>query len=123
VLEVKDNSNTQIRNPQIIQHQSAFVISDSVDHFGIHDNSIKCDQIGDEETDLVFFVEDIEQRLLPERNVSQTKLNCQRVFIWLLNQPVTKRVKDLDGTADNLKNFFFGPTAFRYSCPFVFISG
>jgi len=84
------------------------MISDSVDHLGIHDNSIKCDQIGDEETDLVFLVEDIEQRLLPERNVSETKFNCQRIFIWLLNQSVTKRVKNFNGTADNLKNLFFG---------------
>ncbi len=35
-----------------------------------HDDGIKCYQVGNEEPDLVFFVEDIEQRLLPERNVS-----------------------------------------------------
>jgi vancomycin resistance protein YoaR len=123
VLKIKDNSNTQVRDPQIVQHQSTFVISDSVNHLCIHDNSIKCDQVGNEETDLVFFVEDIEQRLLAERNVLQTKLKCQRIFIRLLNQSVTKRVKNLDGTADNLKNFLLWPTTFRYSCPFVFISG
>ena len=60
----------QFRDPQIVQHQSAFVISDSVDHLCIHDDGIKCYQVGNEEPDLVFFVEDIEQRLLPERNVS-----------------------------------------------------
>ena len=76
MLKIKDNSNTEIRDPQIVQHQSTFVISDSVDHLGIHDNSIKCDQVGNEETDLVPFVKDIEQRLLAERNVLQTKLNC-----------------------------------------------
>ncbi len=84
----------QVRDPQIVQNQSTFVISDSVNHLGIHDNSIKRNQVGNEETDLVSLVEDIEQSLLPERNISQTKLNCQRVFIWLLNQPVTKRVKN-----------------------------
>ena len=87
MLEIKNNSNTQVRNPQIVQHQSAFVISDSVDRLRIHDNSVKRDQVGNEETDLLSFVEDIEQRLLPERNVAQTKLNRQRIFIWLLNQP------------------------------------
>ena len=76
MLKIKDNSNTEIRDPQIVQHQSTFVISDSVDYLGIHDNSVKCDQVGNEETDLVSFVEDIEQRLLAERNVLQTKLNC-----------------------------------------------
>jgi hypothetical protein len=122
VLKIKDNSNPQVRNPQIVQHQSTFVISDSVDHLGIDDDSIKCDQVGNEETDLVSFVEDIEQRLLPERNVSQTKLNRQCIFIWLLNQPMTKRVKNLDGAANNLKNFFFGQqrsTIRVHSCSLV----
>ena len=108
MLKIKDNPDTQICDPQIVQHQSTFVISYSVDHLGIHDNSIKCDQIGNEETNLVSFVEDIEQKLLLEGNVSQTKFNCQRIFIRLLNESVTKRIKNLDGTADNLKNFSFG---------------
>lgn len=43
------------------------MISNSVNHFCVHNNSIKCDQVGNEETDLVFLVEDIEQRLLAER--------------------------------------------------------
>ena len=67
-------------------------------------------------------VEDIERRLLPEGNVSLTKLNCQRVFVWLLEQAVTKRVKNLYGAADNLKNFFFGQklSAIRvHSCSLV----
>jgi len=122
VLKIKDNSNPHVRDPKIVQHQSTFVISNSVNHLGIHDNRIKCDQVGNEETNFVFFLENIEQRLLPERNVSQTKLNGQRVFIWLLNQPVTKRVKNLDGTTDNLKNFFFGQQLFTirvHSCSLV----
>jgi len=87
VLKIKDNSNAQVRDPQIVQHQPALVISDSVDHFGIHDNSIKCDQIGDERTDLVFLVEDIEQRLLPERNVSHIKLDRQSIFDGFSTNP------------------------------------
>jgi hypothetical protein len=122
VRKIKDNSNTEIRDPQIVQHQSTFVISDSVNHFCIHDDSIKCDQVGNEETDLVSFVEDIEQRLLAERNVLQTKLKCNAFSYGLLNQSVSKRVKNLDGTADNLKNFFFGQqlSAIRvHSCSLV----
>jgi hypothetical protein len=38
VLKIKDNSNAQARDPQIVQHQSTFVISNSVDHLGIHNN-------------------------------------------------------------------------------------
>ena len=82
--------------------------TNSVNNFCIHDDTAECDQVGDEETDLMFFVEDVEQRLLAEGNVSQTKLDCQRVFVWLLDQSVTKCVKNLYGAADNLKNFFFG---------------
>jgi hypothetical protein len=52
------------------------MMSDSVDHLCINHDTVECDQVGDEETDLLFFVEDIEQRLLAERNFSQTKLNC-----------------------------------------------
>ena len=37
-FKIKDNSNTQVRDPQIVQHQSTFVINDPVDHLGIHHN-------------------------------------------------------------------------------------
>ena len=76
MLEIKDSSDTQLCDPQIVQDQSTLVISNSVNNFCINDNTVECDQVGDKKTDLVFFVEDIEQRLLAERNVSHTKLNC-----------------------------------------------
>ena len=121
MFKIKDNSNTQVCDPKIVQHQSTFVISNSVNHLCIHDNRIKCDQVGNEESNLGPFVEDIERRLLPKRNLSQIKLDHQCIFVWLFNQPVTKRVKNLDGASNNLKGPW--PTTFRCSCPFVFISG
>ena len=84
------------------------MISDSIDHLGIHDNRIKGDQVGNEETNLVSFIKDIKHSLLLERNLSQAKLDCQRIFVWFLEEPMTKRGKNLYGAADNLKNFFFG---------------
>jgi hypothetical protein len=35
----------------------------------------------------------IEQWLLPERNVPQTKLDGQCIFIWLFDQPMDTGVK------------------------------
>ena len=76
--------------------------------FVSHDDRLKCDQVRNEKANLVSFVEDIERRLLPEKNVSKAKFNYQRFLIWLLNDPVAKGIENFDGTADNLKNFFFG---------------
>ena len=76
MLEIKDNSDTQLCDPQIVQHQSTLVISNSVNNFCINHDTVECDQVGDKKTDLLSFVKDIEQRLLAEWNVSHTKLNC-----------------------------------------------
>ena len=89
MLEIKDNSDTQFCDPQIVQHQSTLVISNSVNNFCINDDTIECDQVGDKKTDVLSFVEDVEDRLLPKRNASQTKLDCQGIFVRLLKQPVT----------------------------------
>src|SRR5439155_14117512 len=106
-LKIHDHSNTRVCDPQIIQHQSPFVVSDPINYLCIHDNSIKSDQIGNEQTNLAALVEDIERRLLAKRNLSQAKLHDQRIFVWLLNQPATKGVENLNRTANNLKHFFF----------------
>jgi len=123
VLEIKDNSDTQFRDSQIVQHQSTLMISNSVDHLSIHDNSIKCDQIGNEEAHLVPLVEDIKERLLPKRNVSQPKFDGQRILVWLLKQAMTQRVKNLNSRADNFEKLLLWPTTSRYLCPLVLIRG
>ena len=99
------------------------MISDSIDHLGIHDNRIKGDQVGNEETNLVSFIKDIKHSLLLERNLSQAKLDCQRIFVWFLEEPMTKRVENLNRRADNFEKPLLWPTTFRYSCPSVFIRG
>ncbi len=83
------------------------MISDSVNHLGTHDDSIKCDQIRNEQANLVTFIEDVERRLLLKRDPLQTKLNHQRVFVRLLNQPVTRRVDYFDCAPNDSKNFLF----------------
>jgi hypothetical protein len=44
------------------------VVGDFVDHFRIHDDSIKRNEVGDEEPDRLSFIEDVERRLLSKRN-------------------------------------------------------
>jgi len=87
VLEIKDNSDTQFRDSKIVQHQSTFMISDSVDHLCINDDTVESDQIGDEETDLVFLVKDIEERLLPKRNVSQPNSTAKAFSYGFSSRP------------------------------------
>src|ERR1700741_59088 len=67
MFEIENHSHTALRDPQIIQHQPTLVIRDSVDDFCVHHNRIECDQVRNKQPDLLFFVEHIERRLLPER--------------------------------------------------------
>src|SRR5439155_122470 len=68
-----------------VQHQSTFVVGNLVDHFRIHDDGIKRNEVGNEEPYLLSFIEDVEGRLLPKRNVSQAKLDDQGVFVRLFD--------------------------------------
>jgi hypothetical protein len=48
VFEIEDDPEPQFCNAQIVQHETALVIGDSVDHFGINHDRIENDQIGNE---------------------------------------------------------------------------
>ena len=87
MLKIKNDSYTQLCDSKVVQHQSAFVIRDSVNYLCIHDDGIKRDQVRNKEPDVLSFVEDVEDRLLPKRNASETKLHCQGIFVRLLKQP------------------------------------
>src|SRR6266550_1144218 len=84
-LEIENDANTELGYPQIVQHQSTFVIGNLVDHFRIHDNGIKRNEVGNEEPYLLSLIKDVEGRLLPKRNVSQFKLDDQCVFVRLFD--------------------------------------
>src|SRR5947207_2090788 len=107
MFEIENHSHTELCDPQIIQHQPTLMICDSVDDFCVHHNGIECDQVRDKQADLVSFVEDIERRLLPERDIPQSKLNDQCIFIRLFNQTMSECVENLDGTAHDLKDLVF----------------
>ena len=122
MLEVKDHANTQGCDAEIVQHQATFMVGDLVNYLRIHDKRIKSDQVRNEEANLVAFVKDIEGRLLLKRNSSQQELDDERVFIRFFDETVTERVENLDGTADDLKDFVLEQQLFAlrvHSCPFV----
>ena len=92
MLKIKDQANTQLCDPEIVQHQPPFMVSDFVDHFCVYDDRIKGDQVGNKQPDVLTFVEDIKGRLLSKRNFSQAKFHDQSVLIWLLDDSMAERV-------------------------------
>ena len=59
MFEVEDYANTQACDPQIIQHQSTFMVADLVNHLCVYDETIERDYVRNEEANLVAFVEHI----------------------------------------------------------------
>jgi hypothetical protein len=92
VLKIENHSNTQVRDSQIIQHQAPLVISDPINHLCVHNDRIESDEVRDKEANFLLLVENIERRLLPKRNFPQSKLNDQRIFIWLLNYSASESI-------------------------------
>ena len=43
MFKIYDYSNAQIRDPQVIQHQSAFMVGVLIDNLCVYDNRIKGD--------------------------------------------------------------------------------
>jgi len=85
MLEIENYADTQLRYPQLIQHQSTFVVRDFVDPLRIHRYGIKRNEIRNEEADFLILIEDVERRLLPKQNFSQRKLDDQRILVRLFN--------------------------------------
>ena len=46
VLEIQDQSNLKASNAEVIQHLPAFVIRDALNCFGVHDQAVLDDEIG-----------------------------------------------------------------------------
>ena len=66
MLEIEDDANTELGYPQIVQHQSTFVVGNLVDHFRIHDDGIKRNEVGNEEPYLLSFIEDSRRPVVAE---------------------------------------------------------
>jgi len=81
------------------------MVGDSVDDLRIDDDRIERDQVGDKQTNFVFLIQHIENRLLPKWNLAYSKLHHQRVFVWFFNDAVAKGVQDFNRARDDLINF------------------
>src|ERR1041385_6830063 len=88
VFEVQNHANSELSNLEVVQHLSSFDICDAVNHFGVHNHRVECDQVRNKQPHLVALVEDLEVRLLLERNLAKPKLYNQCVLIRLLVQPM-----------------------------------
>ena len=45
MLEIQDDTKTQSCDAQVIQHQSTFMIADSVNHLCVYDDRLKRNQV------------------------------------------------------------------------------
>ena len=91
VLEIQDDSNPQFCDFQIVQHLSAFRVSDSINDFRINDDTIKSDQVRNENPDFIAFVMDIINDLL---------LAC--CLVWLCYLLEKRRNQEHDWQAEML---------------------
>ena len=105
VFKIENDSNTQVRDSQIIQHQAPLVISNPINYLCVHNDRIEGDEVRDKEANFLALVKNIERRLLPKRNFPQSEFNDQRIFVWLLNDSVLEGVQNLDSPANNLEHF------------------
>jgi hypothetical protein len=80
------------------------MVADLVNYLRIYNKRVKSDQVRNEEADLVALVEHIKRRLLLKGNFPHQELDHQRIFARILDQSLTERIENLDGTADNLKD-------------------
>ena len=85
MLEIENHTNTQFRDPQIVQHQTAFVVGDSVDHFRVHDDGIKRNEIGNKQPDLLSFVEHVERPAVVEKEWLSAQTRPPRRFVRLFD--------------------------------------
>src|SRR5207249_7239128 len=92
----------------------------AVDDFCVHDQRGEGDEIGNELSDMLTFVENFIATLLVERDIAELELNCERVLICLLIQSVADFVQDLHCAAYDLKHFLLQQQFIRvHLCSFV----
>src|SRR5215469_1237852 len=106
MLEVQDEANRKFGNAKVIQHLSAFVISNPVNTFWICHYLAKEDQIRDEFPDKLTPVKNLETTLLVKCNVPSLKFDNQRILIKLLVKTMTKLVQHIERTADDRFGLF-----------------
>ena len=84
MLEIHDQADAQLRDAKVIEHLSTFHIGDAVDDFCVHNHGTESDEIGNELSNMLAFVENFIATLLVERDIVELELNCERVLVDLL---------------------------------------
>src|SRR5947208_5336935 len=106
MFEINDDTDAELRDAEVIEHFAAFNIGDLVDHLCVHNHGAKGDEIRDEFTHMMSFVEDLESTLLIECDPPNLELHGERILIKLLIQTVAQIVEDLPRAAHDLEHFF-----------------
>jgi hypothetical protein len=101
VLEVQDQTDRELGNEEVIQHLSTFMISDTVNALGVHDDFAVSDQVRDEFADVLTLVQNLKPTLLIKRNASAFELHDQRVFIELFIESMSQFIQYFEGAADD----------------------
>src|ERR1051326_118933 len=100
VLEVQDQSHLQLCDPKVIQHLTAFVVGDAINHLRVHDHQAESNQVGNELADFDAAKQNRKPSLLIERNPIQLETDGQRVLVNLFVQPVPDFVENLEGKSN-----------------------
>ncbi len=77
MFEVQDQSDRQLSNAEVIEYLAAFVVGNSVDALGVHDDLSKSNQVRNELADALAFVKYLEVALLIEGNATAFELHHQ----------------------------------------------
>ena len=83
MFEINDDTDAELRDAEVIEHFAAFNIGDLVDHLCVHNHGAKGDEIRDEFTHMMSFVEDLESTLLIECDPPNLELHGERILVRL----------------------------------------
>ena len=107
VFEVEQDTNATFCDSQVIEHLPSFVVGDSVNDFRVNDHCLERDEVWREGANDFSSIWNAECRLLFEWNGTMTKLNDQRVLVWLFMETMPNAVEHVDSGAEDLVNFVF----------------
>jgi len=101
MFEIEDQSDTAFAYTEVIQHLSAFMIGNAVNHFGIDDDGIEDEKIRVEFTDVHPPKQHGKSALLIKGDATQAKGDSQCILINLLVKPMGYLVQDVERTPNN----------------------
>ncbi len=101
VLEVEQESGAEAGDVQVAEHLGDMGVGEVGDDFGVHDDGLLDDEVGDQRSDVLPFVEDIVGFLLLATNALLTEFDHEGAFIELFVEAWLEGVKDGHGGTDD----------------------